>query len=132
MQETCVKPTRVPRSDSRGCSVRHKPASIALVNFVFPKFKFAHLTNFYPIPGCRKVLRLFKGRAVMEVVSAQEVSLANYEVLVFLQEQRHKMSKPGHYHGHKVSGSVATIMLETLTSLESPGRLERLDNREFT
>ena len=55
----------------------------------------------------------------MEVLDAQEAVLCNNEVLTFLQEQRAQFAqrKPGGAMGG--GGSVATLMLETLSALES-------------
>ncbi len=56
----------------------------------------------------------------MEVVDDSEAVLSNYEVLGFLREERKELTgkKKGPSH-HPRSGQVATLLLETLSSLES-------------
>ena len=54
----------------------------------------------------------------MEVLEANEAALCNQEVMTFLQEQKAEFSKPKPGKA-RTGGTVATLMLETLTSLEN-------------
>lgn len=51
----------------------------------------------------------------MEVLCAREALLSNYEVLAFLREERSQQVAQAK---RRRTGNVATLMLETLTSLE--------------
>ena len=74
----------------------------------------------------------------MEVLEANETQLANTEVITFLREQRALLTgQSGNRDRARskrfLSGSVATIMLETLTSLESAnnGAVAKLDEESI-